>query len=191
MDVTQDDFERLPRDHAAGTSKIYSRGDLLDDDDTRRGMSPGDFLGRLVTLFGPPDPIGGYVLRHRASGLVLSAYSAQSGPAYGGAGVHDLDMAAFSAASADYQAANSALMGTKTPEETARLVRARRAAVLRMSDLRAPAGMPEIVRALEALLAKTPLTDFAIEDGHGDFGTYVVGVRNGKPFEEKVKASKK
>ncbi len=48
-------------------------------------MLEGDFIGRLRALFGPA-PDDEYALRHRQSGLVVTAYSAQSGPSYGGAG---------------------------------------------------------------------------------------------------------
>jgi hypothetical protein len=47
---------------------------------------PGEFLGRLWTLFGPPDQVGDggfdYALRDRTSGLTFNAYSGASGPAY-------------------------------------------------------------------------------------------------------------
>jgi hypothetical protein len=62
-----------------------------------------------------------------------------------------------------------------------------RAIALEMSDLRAPDGYPAIVRALEALVAATPPTDFARIDTSGDDGPYRVGVRDGKPFAERVK----
>lgn len=49
---------------------------------------PGAFLGRLWALFGPPDAIGDegftYVIQDTDSGLVFTAYSGASGPAYGG-----------------------------------------------------------------------------------------------------------
>jgi hypothetical protein len=48
---------------------------------------PGEFLGRLWTLFGPPDQVGDggfdYALRDRTTGLAFNAYSGASGPAYG------------------------------------------------------------------------------------------------------------
>ena len=48
---------------------------------------PGEFLGRLWALFGPPDHIGDggfdYALRDRKSGLAFNVYSGASGPAYG------------------------------------------------------------------------------------------------------------
>jgi len=48
---------------------------------------PGEFLGRLWALFGPPDQVGDggfdYALRDRTTGLAFNAYSGASGPAYG------------------------------------------------------------------------------------------------------------
>jgi len=57
---------------------------------------PGEFLGRLWALFGPPGHVGDggfdYALRDRVSGLAFNAYSAASGPAYG---VNPVDRAAI------------------------------------------------------------------------------------------------
>lgn len=185
MELVAEDLERRPPHEAMGRSKVYSRRDLTGETDPRLAFSAGAFLGPLVTLFGPPDPFGGYVLRHRASGLVFTAYSAQSGPSYGGA-VRTPDPEAFREASEAYQASSAVLARARSPEELAAGFEAQRIAVLRMSDLRAPEGMPEIVRALERLLARTPLGDFELKDAHSDFGTYVVGVRGGVPFEERI-----
>ena len=57
--------------------------------DTRPSeQSPGAFLGRLWTLFGPPDEITDsgftYGIRDLHVGLSFSAYSGASGPAFGG-----------------------------------------------------------------------------------------------------------
>lgn len=76
------EFEILSRDYAAGTSKLHDRGNFLPLDDMRAWFAK-DFMGRLRVLFGPAKP-GGYVLRHRATGILITAYSAQSGPSYGG-----------------------------------------------------------------------------------------------------------
>ena len=57
---------------------------------------PGDFLGRLWALFGPPKHVGDggfdYALRDRATGLAFNAYAGASGPAYG---VNPADRAAI------------------------------------------------------------------------------------------------
>jgi hypothetical protein len=78
----RDEFEVLPFAYRRGTSKLYSRRDFLPPDD-RRAFSEADFIGRLRALFGPVEG-DEYVLRHRATGFVVTAYAAQSGPAYGG-----------------------------------------------------------------------------------------------------------
>jgi hypothetical protein len=48
---------------------------------------PGEFLGRLWSLFGAPDHVGDggfdYALRDRVSGLAFNAYAGLGGPAYG------------------------------------------------------------------------------------------------------------
>jgi hypothetical protein len=57
-----------------------------------REESRAAFLGRLWTLFGPPDSIadGGftYGVRDRDTGLEFSAYAGPTGPAYGGPLAH-------------------------------------------------------------------------------------------------------
>jgi hypothetical protein len=79
------EFDVVSSDLGAGTSKVYSRGDFLADGMLdSAGFDEGDFLGRARTLFGPPrDGDNGYVLRHKHSGLIVTLYSAQSGPSYG------------------------------------------------------------------------------------------------------------
>lgn len=78
----REEFELLPDDYAAGTSKLYSRGDFLPSPDLKKQYDDGDFIGRLHTLFGPRDG-NDYVLRHKATGYIITAYSAGSGPAFG------------------------------------------------------------------------------------------------------------
>ncbi len=67
-------------------SKIANRVDL--------GLSPeiafstGDFISRLWAAFGKPQELMyegfNYTIRHKETGIVFTAYSAGSGPAYGG-----------------------------------------------------------------------------------------------------------
>jgi hypothetical protein len=82
------DAERLLRveyellDHrSCGGAKLYARGSFLPFGDE-------DFFGRLRVVFGPPqrhgDDRGYFCLRQRSSGVRVYAYSAQSGPSYGG-----------------------------------------------------------------------------------------------------------
>lgn len=78
-----DEFELLPADYAVGTHKLYSRGEFMPDADPEAAFDEGDFVGRLRTLFGARDG-DQYVLRHKQTGYVITAYSGDSGPAYGG-----------------------------------------------------------------------------------------------------------
>ncbi len=87
----EDRFERASGP-VAGGGKTANRLDLhaealASDDGTlaRRLSSPGDFLSRLWSRFGPPDPgndVFWYALRDRVTGLRFIAYCAGSGPAY-------------------------------------------------------------------------------------------------------------
>jgi len=48
----------------------------------------GDFLSRIWKIYGKPDSVGyegfGYTFKDKKTGLIFTAYSAGSGPAYGG-----------------------------------------------------------------------------------------------------------
>lgn len=77
------EFELIPADYAVGTSKLYSRGDFMAQPFSKEALDEGDFIGRLRTLFGPQAD-DEYVLRDKKTGYVITAYSAQSGPSYGG-----------------------------------------------------------------------------------------------------------
>jgi len=74
--TTEGRFERLASGAAGGTKLCAAASD---DDRFRRG---------LEHRFGAPDVVGdaaySYSIRDRESGLEFEAYSAQSGPAYGG-----------------------------------------------------------------------------------------------------------
>lgn len=88
--------ERFQRSASSiGGSKIANRIDFhgpdawADRELVRRMLSVGQFVSRLWARFGPPDEVGseGFIYRlvDRETGLELTAYSAGSGPAYGGA----------------------------------------------------------------------------------------------------------
>jgi|SRR6478672_4697016 len=76
------DFERVDDSLAEGTSLIETR------EINNKSAVIGDFLSRLWKLYGKPNEIEyegfSYTLRDINSGLVFTAYSAGSGPAYGG-----------------------------------------------------------------------------------------------------------
>jgi hypothetical protein len=100
---------------------------------------PGDLLGRMWTLFGPPDAVTddgfSYGVRDRVTGVAFEVYSGASGPAYG------------------------------ARDDEARL--------------------PPVLDAFEALLAKTPLADCAIEIPTR-LGRVVVGAAAGQAFHKAV-----
>jgi hypothetical protein len=82
--MTPEDY-RFERDDKYPTgAKVRNRAGAAGGDDR-----PGDFLGRLWGLFGPPDSVDGagftYNLRDRWTGLRFSAYWGASGAAYAGA----------------------------------------------------------------------------------------------------------
>jgi hypothetical protein len=81
--MVQDRFERAP---GGAGAKIANREE-----------SRAVFLGRMWTLFGPPDAVGdggfSYGLRDRDTGLLFEAYAGPTGPAYGGPIVHRDDLA--------------------------------------------------------------------------------------------------
>ena len=81
------DFERLSRG-AAGGIKLAPRRAVNPSLSHERAMDPDRFLHGLRARLGEPDPRGdslfSYSVRDRGTGIEFEAYSAQSGPAYGG-----------------------------------------------------------------------------------------------------------
>ena len=77
------EFELLTSGSAIGTSKLYSLGDFLPLDD-RRAFDGALFMSKLDALFGKTDG-DQFVLRHKKSDFVITAYVEQSGPSFGGA----------------------------------------------------------------------------------------------------------
>lgn len=78
----KDDFERIDDKYSNGTSLIKHREGI------NLEAPVGDFLSRIWYLYGKPDDVSdegfGYSFRDVNTGLVFTAYSAGSGPAYGG-----------------------------------------------------------------------------------------------------------
>ncbi len=183
------DFERLPPEAGRGTSKLFSRSDLWGAPDPERAYSEGDFVGRLITLFGKPDADGGFVLRHVPSGLVVTASCGASGPVYGGfarpmPGTRaDLEKAKDEWAAMDVKLAAS--LGTgELP--TLDMLESRKALWRKLAEMSAPEGYADVVDLLEQLVGAAPLTDYERIDDTGDLGPHRVGVRNGEPFIEKL-----
>ena len=75
--MNKDNFVRTDPNLSIGTSLIINSP-----------RSVGDFLSRIWANYGPPDGIQfegfDYTFKHVPSGLIFTAYSAGSGPAYGG-----------------------------------------------------------------------------------------------------------
>ncbi len=186
------DFERLPPEQGRGTSKLFARSDLWAAPDPERAYSEGDFIGRLVTHFGKPDADGGFVLRHKPTGLVVTAYSAANGPTYGGfarppASVQhtraDMEKMKDEWAALDVKLVAS--LGTgELP--TLDMLESRKALWRRLAEMSAPEGYADVAEALEGILQETPLTDYERIDDSGDLGPHRVGVRSGVPFVEKL-----
>jgi hypothetical protein len=147
-----------------------------------------------VTLFGVPDPGGEFVLRHRASGAVITAYSAQSGPSYGGGGgdipahIRHQELRATPAIIALEDEARDIAIRCydlkRSKAERARLHARRRELTRRISEHCDPPGYWAAVERLEKLIAAAPPSDYSTIDESGDSGVRRVGVRDGQPFDE-------
>jgi hypothetical protein len=190
--TTAKDFERLPPDAGRGTSKLFARSDLWAAPDPERAYSEGDFVGRLITLFGKPDADGGFVLRHAPSGLVVTAYSAANGPTYGGFARALASMqhtrADLEKMKDEWAALDVKLVASLGTGELPSLdmLESRKALWRRLAEMSAPEGYADVVEALEGILEETPLADYERIDDTGDLGPHRVGVRDGKPFVEKL-----
>lgn len=196
-DEAGSEFELLQGAQVSG-HKLYARTLFFPLDDPR-ARSPIDFRFRLSTLFGFVDtghaederePEEGegweWVLRHRATNIVVYAYSAQSGPSYGGA--QRIVRVDGSAPAADENVAGTAFryetIGEHLVErqrrvfsdstfstppvnweehvgvsvEAAReLRRLETAHARRLSDALAPDGVPDVVERLEELLMRVEI----------------------------------
>ena len=169
VQIARAEFEVVADDLVVGTSKIYSRSDLLADGD-ERGMDEGDFVGRLRTLFGV-TPGDAYVLRHRKTGTPITAYSGASGPSYGGLGDGAAGVARVQADALVHRTP-----AVLTPAE-----------MRRMADVTAPPGFRDVAARLEALLDVVVPADWEATRYYEDApSVYRVGVRHGKAFYEDV-----
>lgn len=177
-----DHFERLDPSQAPSTCKLASRSDVQRLATDPGALLAGDFLGRLISLFGPLDG-DGLVLRHLPSGLVVTAYAAQSGPSYGGApGERGAD--AGDEPLAMVVGHLRIVAALRRGEDVSAQQEEQRARWRRAAAVTCPAGFVGAVEELEELLSKAPLTDFELVDDSSDFGPRRIGVRDGVPFEE-------
>jgi hypothetical protein len=206
------EFELLASDYAAGTSKLYSRGDFLPLDDPQ-AMSEGDFIGRLRALFGVVQD-DEYVLRHRATGFVVTAYDAQSGPSYGGGPRYPgalptaTSTPAFERIKDDSSERAARIRAdpllskehavdwskndprTLSPERIQELREHEHTFTKRFNDVAAPPGFDKVVARLDALLSAVLPADWEAVRYWGDDPTvYREGARAGAAFSEELSAS--
>ena len=155
------EFERLPATAASGTSKLFSRQDLWEAPDPERAYSERDFFERLAKLFGKEDPIGGFVVRHVPSGVVITCFvDSQGEPSYGGIARHRPSHSdEMQALRDEWEASGLALSTTMGTGEmpSLELLEARKRAWRRLAELSAPEGYPAAVERLEALLQETDI----------------------------------
>ena len=202
------EFEIVSDHYRFGTSKLYSRSDFLPLDDAR-AMSEGDFVGRLRALFGAVDG-DDYVLRHRESGFIVTAYSAQSGPSYGGgaplegelpdsktrrpshAGMVEAQMARQARIEGDPVLAAgppvnwSAIdLANMTQAEVDVLRGKDRKFHRRLKDVSAPPGLGAVIERLNELLESVEPVDWEVHRYYDDPPTvYRVGAEGGEDFSE-------
>jgi hypothetical protein len=81
IEQARSEFEVLPAEYASGAWIQYARGEFVQDTSPEAQFDEGDFIGRLRTLFGTSED-NEYVLRHRATGFIITAYSGKSGPSF-------------------------------------------------------------------------------------------------------------
>ena len=200
------EFEVIDGAYMSGTSKLYSRSDFFADPFSRAAMDEGDFIGRLRALFGPR--LGDdYVLRHKATGFIITAYSAQSGPSFGGGPRYpgalpgpdsndrfDQLVANQKAAAAliaiDPMAADdpsSELAGARTPAERAAALEKLGAYERHLADMRAPIGFAQVAARLDALVEQVSPADWE-RTGYDEDAEVVmhVGVAHGVSFSEQL-----
>jgi hypothetical protein len=189
--IAREEFEILhDSSESVGTQKLFARGEFLPLDDPR-GMSDGDFIGRLRALFGPTDN-DEYVLRHRPTGQVVIAYSAQSGPSYGGA--PDLDRMEERIAAdpivrrgrpVDWSQYNI----ERVPEPLMLELRKQEHAWQRhVEEVSAGPELTAAVTRLDALLASISPADWSVVRYWADDPTvYRVGAQNGVAFDETLR----
>ena len=173
------DAERAP------DSVFYARGDLLGGWYDPRAGDVGDFIGRLRALFGPV-PGDDYVLRDRATRVVVVAHARNGEPMFvGGTWLGDAaELARERAAGSAHMAADPVLQGPlptdlSTPEQATWS--------LHMSDAYASPALQRAVRRLDALVEAVPPADWDRLEYSADQNTVDrVGARRGSSFDEEL-----
>ena len=166
--------------YAQGTSKRYAWADF-EPVEPPMVFRHDEFLQRLEWLFGAAGAQG-HVLWHRATGFIVTAYAAQSGPAFGGGprwvGALPPEVPAFDGAAlfAESQARAARVkadpllaqlppmqrlsvnaLNALTAADLLALQEAQRDWQRHFNDVAAPPGFAEVVRELHALVAAVPL----------------------------------
>ena len=213
--LANDEFEIIPDTFAVGTSMLYSRGDFAASGNAINFVDEGDFIGRLRTLFGPrTDNESQYVLRHRKTGIVITAYYGKSGAAYGGgprypgklpaepveltpeAMVAKSDQAQSPIAADpelanDKQADGPALTEAQVRELSYPVLQAmadkQRVEGRRVRDDMAPPGFQDVAKRLDALISAAVVANWqALRiDDEDKIAVYSVGGRDGVADREK------
>ncbi|MFT3699278.1 MAG: hypothetical protein QM831_39385 [Kofleriaceae bacterium] len=180
-----DEFELLPQDQMAGTSKLLSRSDFGGDPFGEDAYDQGDFVGRLRTLFGE-QPDNEYVLRHKRTGIVITAYAGDSGPSFGGVHRDDADarIAADKILSRDpFVDAQARLTAGAEGELAKRLVEYHQ----HYATATSVDGYPQVAAELERLLDAVTPSDWSDTFYYGDNEQVErVGVANGSSFEREL-----
>jgi hypothetical protein len=194
----RDEFELIPSDYAVGTHKLYSRGDFMPrDTDIEQQFDEGDFIGRLRTLFGAREG-DEYVFRHKATGFIITAYSGNSGPSFGGGPRYPgalpspdpkaLMQAAFDHADDPAVAARKAAdpilaKGTEAPADYGEMQLHMR----RLADAEAGPELKAAIVRLNALLDAVPPADWEKTMFYDEApGVYRVGAKGGHSFNEEL-----
>lgn len=202
----RDEFEVIPQDFAIGTSKLYSHGDFLENSYSEDAFDQGAFVGRLRTLFGA-QPGDEYVLRHKGTGFVITAYSGNSGPSLGGGPRYagklgappdpkdafermrtgDDGIAQRIAADPILKAGSpmQRIGKAKTQAESEQGWKDLTVYQRHMDDARAPVGFPAVASELERLISAVPPADWEKTEYDDDSNTvYRVGATKGESFSE-------
>jgi hypothetical protein len=197
-DLRRADFERVDDVFLSVGTRLCGRGAFVRQT-LLLGYQPGDFFGRAVTLFGPlREGAAGFAVRHRPSGIVVNVYFGRGQVEYGGGLVIPGELPK----DAEPQTLERELIRQLSARATAKRERGdderRRAeaeAAIKRSTMAEvervacehvdPPGFARVAGGLEALIAAARLTDF---EGvwRTREGRYRIGVRRGKPFEEKL-----
>lgn len=193
------EFDLLAPDYAVGTSKLYSRGSFLPDSaDMAAGFDEGDFTGRLRTLFGPRAD-DDYVLRHKKTGFIITAYSGDSGPSYGGGPRYvgalppagdTTAMAASTAELADREARMKADPMLRGGIPSVNDVKQYRLYQRHLDDAIAGPERGAVIARLDALVSLVPPADFSELRYYEDDPTvYRIGAKGGHSFNDEVPAT--